>query len=136
MLQVPKLTIIMPVYNTAQYLPRAFEALLKQVDKSFKLIVVDDGSTDNSAEVAQSYAKRFPYFKLIKKKNGGPSDARNVGMKYIDTPYVTFQADDLSRDAEQTSPVVQKQSSEKIDVDAVKEADNVSNQRQDLPRRY
>ena len=43
MLQVPKLTIIMPVYNTAQYLPRAFEALLKQVDKSFKLIVVDDG---------------------------------------------------------------------------------------------
>ena len=68
MLQVPKLTIIMPVYNTAQYLPRAFEALLKQVDKSFKLIVVDDGSTDNSAEVAQSYAKRFPYFKLIKKK--------------------------------------------------------------------
>ena len=45
-------------------------------------------------------------------------------------------ADDLSRDAEQTSSVVQKQSSEKIDVDAVKEADNVSNQRQDLPRRY
>lgn len=44
--------------------------------------------------------------------------------------------DDLSRDAEQTSSVVQKQSSEKIDVDAVKEADNVSNQRQDLPRRY
>lgn len=42
-------------------------------------------------------------------------------------------ADDLSRDAEQTSSVVQKQSSEKIDVDAVKEADNVSNQRQDLP---
>ena len=59
MLQVPKLTIIMPVYNTAQYLPRAFDALLKQIDKSFKLIVVDDGSTDNSVEVAQNYAYRF-----------------------------------------------------------------------------
>ena len=79
MLQVPKLTIIMPVYNTAQYLPRAFDALLNQVDKSFKLLVVDDGSTDNSVEVAESYANRFPYFKIIKKKNGGPSDARNVG---------------------------------------------------------
>ncbi len=68
MLQVPKLTIIMPVYNTAQYLPRAFDALLKQINKSFKLIVVDDGSTDNSVEVAQSYAHRFPYFKLIPQK--------------------------------------------------------------------
>ena len=94
MLQVPKLTIIMPVYNTAQYLPRAFDALLKQVNKAFKLIVVDDGSTDNSVEVAQSYASRFPYFKLIQKENGGPSDARNVGIKYIDTPYVTFHDGD------------------------------------------
>ena len=94
MLQVPKLTIIMPVYNTAQYLPRAFDALLKQIDKSFKLIVVDDGSTDNSVEVAQNYAHRFPYFELIKKKNGGPSDARNVGMEYIDTRYVTFHDGD------------------------------------------
>ena len=55
MLQVPKLTIIMPVYNTAQYLPRAFEALLKQVDKSFKLIVVDDGSTDGSSQLIDQY---------------------------------------------------------------------------------
>lgn len=94
MLQVPKLTIIMPVYNTAQYLPRTFDALLKQVNKAFKLIVVDDGSTDNSVEVAQSYASRFPYFKLIQKENGGPSDARNVGIKYIDTPYVTFHDGD------------------------------------------
>lgn len=68
MLQVPKLTIIMPVYNTAQYLPRAFDALLNQVDKSFKLLVVDDGSTDNSVKVAESYANRFPYFKIIKRK--------------------------------------------------------------------
>ena len=94
MLQVPKLTIIMPVYNTAQYLPRAFDALLKQINKSFKLIVVDDGSTDNSVEVAQSYAHHFPYFKLIPKKNGGPSGARNVGMQYLDTPYVTFHDGD------------------------------------------
>ena len=64
-----------------------------------------------------------------------------VASVIIGTTFMFFgghavHADDLSRDAEQTSSVVQKQSSEKIDVDAVKEADNVSNQRQDLPRRY
>lgn len=61
-----------------------------------------------------------------------------VASVIIGTTFMFFgghavHADDLSRDAEQTSSVVQKQSSEKIDVDAVKEADNVSNQRQDLP---
>lgn len=70
MLQVPKLTIIMPVYNTAEYLPRAFDALLAQKNKAFKLVIVDDGSTDNSVEVAEKYQSLFPYFKIIKKKNG------------------------------------------------------------------
>lgn len=94
MLQVPKLTIIMPVYNTAEYLPRAFDALLAQKNKAFKLVIVDDGSTDNSVEVAEKYQSLFPYFKIIKKKNGGPSDARNVGIKELDTPYVTFHDGD------------------------------------------
>lgn len=90
MLKKPLLTIIMPVYNIAAYLGRAFEALLKQEETNFKLIVVDDGSTDASVEIAKSYQSRFPYFQLIQKKNGGPSDARNVGMQYLDTPYFTF----------------------------------------------
>lgn len=94
MLQVPKLTIIMPVYNTAEYLPRAFDALLAQENKAFKIVVVDDGSSDDSVKVAEEYQARFPYFKIIKKKNGGPSDARNVGMKEIDTPYFTFHDGD------------------------------------------
>ena len=64
-----------------------------------------------------------------------------VASVIIGTTFMFFggravHADDLSRDAEQTSSVVQKQSSEKIDGDAVKEADKVANQRQDLPRRY
>lgn len=102
MLQVPKLTIIMPVYNTAEYLPRAFKALLAQKNKAFKLIVVDDGSTDNSVEVAEKYQAYFPYFKLIKKENGGPSDARNAGIEELDTPYVTFHDGDDWVDPEYT----------------------------------
>lgn len=90
----PKLTVIMPVYNTSQYLARAFDALLAQSNKAFKLIVVDDGSTDDSVKVAESYQSRFPYFKLIKKKNGGPSDARNAGLDQVDTPYFTFHDGD------------------------------------------
>lgn len=102
MLNVPKLTIIMPVYNTAEYLPRAFKALLAQKNKNFKLIVVDDGSTDNSAEIAEKYQTLFPYFKLIKKENGGPSAARNAGIEILDTPYVTFHDGDDWVDPEYT----------------------------------
>lgn len=94
MLKEPLLTIIMPVYNTADYLAHAFEALLHQDEPNFKLIVVDDGSTDDSAAIAQKYAQQFPYFKLVQKANGGPSEARNVGMKYVDTPYFTFHDGD------------------------------------------
>lgn len=90
----PKITVIMPVYNTAEYLPRAFDALLAQSNKAFKLIVVDDGSTDDSVKVAEKYSSRFPYFTLIKKKNGGPSDARNCGLAQVDTPYFTFHDGD------------------------------------------
>ena len=64
--------------------------LCKQVNKAFKLLV-DDGSTDNS--VGEKLTSRFPYFKLIQGK-WRPSDAPNVGIKYIDTPYVTFHDGD------------------------------------------
>ncbi|MDO4912718.1 MAG: glycosyltransferase family A protein [Lactobacillus sp.] len=94
MLNYPMLTVIMPVYNTADYLPRAFDALLNQEEDNFKLIVVDDGSTDNSAEVIKKYQSKFRYFKFIQQENQGPSAARNKAMEFLDTPYFTFHDGD------------------------------------------
>lgn len=70
-MQQPKLTVIMPVYNLAEYLPRALDALLHQDESNFKLLIIDDGSTDKTSEILQQYRPKFPYFTVIKTKNGG-----------------------------------------------------------------
>lgn len=94
MLRQPLLTVIMPVYNMEKYLGRALDALANQEDKDFKLLIINDGSKDKTKEIAESYRDKFLYFKLINKKNGGLSDARNVGMSHVDTPYFTFHDGD------------------------------------------
>lgn len=94
MLEQPELTVIMPCYNMEKYLARALDHLAKQIDKNFKLLIVNDGSTDRTKEIAESYRKQFKYFRIINKPNGGLSDARNVGMNNVDTPYFTFHDGD------------------------------------------
>ena len=94
MLNQPELTVIMPVYNMEKYLSRALDRLLLQTDSNFKLLIVNDGSTDKTKEIAESYRNKFRHFKLINKENGGLADARNVGMDNVDTPYFTFHDGD------------------------------------------
>ncbi|AIS08499.1 glycosyltransferase [Lactobacillus sp. wkB8] len=94
MIQQPELTVIMPIYNVEKYLTRALDHLAKQDDPNFKLLIVNDGSTDNTRKIAESYRERFRYFKIINKHNGGLSDARNVGIANVDTPYFTFHDGD------------------------------------------
>ena len=59
MLRQPMLTVIMPVYNMEKYLGRALDALAKQKDRNFKLLIVNDGSKDRTREIAESYRNRF-----------------------------------------------------------------------------
>lgn len=94
MTQQPELTVIMPVYNVEKYLSRALEHLAKQDDPNFKLLIVNDGSTDNTKKIAESYRSKFKFFQIINKQNGGLSDARNVGIDNVDTPYFTFHDGD------------------------------------------
>lgn len=94
MIQQPELTVIMPVYNVEKYLPRALEHLAKQSNPNFKLLIVNDGSTDNTRKIAESYRNDFHDLKIINKPNGGLSDARNVGIDNVDTPYFTFHDGD------------------------------------------
>lgn len=103
MLEQPELTVIMPCYNMEKYLARALDHLANQTDPNFKLLIVNDGSTDRTKEIAETYRDKFKYFKIVNKKNGGLSDARNVGMANVDTPYFTFHDGDDWADPDYTA---------------------------------
>ena len=94
MLDLPQLTVIMPVYNVEKYIGRALEALLNQKNRNFKLLIVNDGYKDKTRQIAESYSDKFLYFKLINKANEGVAAARNVALAHVDTPYFTFHDGD------------------------------------------
>lgn len=87
------ISIIIPSYNSALYLPEAIQSALSQSYRDIELIVVNDGSTDNTHEIIQQYLDKIIY---IKKKNGGPASARNLGIAHSKGEYIAFlDADDL-----------------------------------------
>lgn len=95
-----KLSIIIPLYNNEDTLERTVESVLRQNIDDCEIIIVDDGSTDNSGEVADDLARKNNRINVIHKLNGGPSDAKNFGLEVIKGEYVTFvdSDDELSPD--------------------------------------
>ncbi len=85
-----KISVVVPVYNTAKYLPECIESLLNQTHQNLEIILVDDGSTDDSGKIADDYAKKDRRIKVIHKKNGGQSSARNRGLKEATGEYLSF----------------------------------------------
>lgn len=87
-----KLSIIVPVYNVADYLPKCLDSLLAQdlPQDEYEIIVVNDGSTDNSGEIAQQYADQYENIMLINQANQGLSGARNTGIKQAKGDYIQF----------------------------------------------
>lgn len=86
-----KVSVIVPVYNVRKYLDKCLKSLVNQTLKNIEIIIIDDGSTDGSTEIAQYYKKCFPD-KIIykKKKNGGLSSARNYGINLANGEYIGF----------------------------------------------
>ena len=84
-----KVSIIIPAYNQAHYLPDAINSALEQSHPDVEVIVVDDGSTDHTPEVTAEYADR-PNIKLIRQANAGLSGARNRGFSEASGDYVCF----------------------------------------------
>lgn len=95
------ISVIIPIYNVAAYLPRCIESVLHQTYKELEIWLVDDGSQDESGQIADDYADQDSRIQVIHKENGGLSDARNVGMEKATKDYIFFlDSDDwITRDA-------------------------------------
>ena len=85
-----KVTVIVPVYNVEKYLRKCLDSLINQTYKNLEIIVVDDGSTDNSVKICDEFANRDNRITVIRQKNGGISIARNAGLGKMTGSYVTF----------------------------------------------
>lgn len=89
------LSLIVPIYNVEQYLPICINSILKQKIKDYEIILVDDGSKDNSGNICDKYANYYNNIRVIHKANGGLSEARNAGIKIAQGNYLLFiDADD------------------------------------------
>ncbi len=89
-----KLSVIVPVYNTEKYLQQSIESIIGQTYKDIEVILVDDGSTDNSGKICNQYAAAYDNFKVIHQENGGNFAARCRGAKEATGDYLTFMDSD------------------------------------------
>ena len=83
-------SVIVPIYNNEKYLPRCIDSILSQTFYDFELILVDDGSTDNSGLICDEYAEKDKRIHVYHKSNGGVSSARNLGLDNAVGKYVVF----------------------------------------------
>ena len=88
---MPKISVIVPVYNTEKYIEKCLNSILKQKNVSYEIIVVNDGSTDDSEQIIKRFEETNPdIIKYYKKTNGGLSDARNYGIDKANGEYLCF----------------------------------------------
>ena len=91
----PKISIIVPVYNVERYLRQCIDSILAQTYTDFELLLIDDGSPDNSGTICDEYAQKDPRIRVFHKPNGGVSTARNMGIDNAKGEYISFiDADD------------------------------------------
>ena len=94
-----KVSVIVPIYNAEKYLKRCINSIVKQSYKNLEIILVNDGSTDNSYIICNQFCKQDKRIKCINKENGGVSSARNVGLSHVTGDYICFvDADDYVND--------------------------------------
>lgn len=90
MKESPIISVIVPVYNTEQYLECCLNSVLLQTFKDFEVLLIDDGSTDKSGEICDKYALKDSRIRVFHKENGGVSSARNVGLRNAKGKWLTF----------------------------------------------
>lgn len=86
---MPKVSVIVPMYNASKYLSRCLDSLTNQTLKDIEIVLINDGSTDNSEQIIQTYLKD-KRIKYLKKENGGQGSARNLGLTVAKGEYISF----------------------------------------------
>lgn len=82
--------LIIPVYNVSPFLRECLDSVVQQTFKDFRVIIVDDGSTDDSGQICEEYVKAYSYMTVIHQQNMGLSGAKNTGLRHSTAPYVIF----------------------------------------------
>lgn len=96
---MPKVSVIIPAYNSEQFISQTLDSLVAQTLKDIEVIIVNDGSTDGTQEIIDAYCRKYSIFKSFIKENGGVSRARNYGLERATGEYVVFlDADDTYTD--------------------------------------
>ena len=88
--EMPLISVIVPIFNVKDYLRKCIDSILAQSYKKIEIILVDDGSTDESGEIADAYARKNKKIKIIHKQNGGLSSARNAGIEAASGEWIAF----------------------------------------------
>lgn len=90
MIQDKKISVIIPVFNVELYLEQCLESVIHQSYNNLEILLINDGSTDNSLEICKEYASKDKRIRVVSKENGGQSSARNVGISLLTGDYVSF----------------------------------------------
>src|SRR3954449_5241960 len=93
---MPRVSVVVPIYNVEPYLGDCLDSLAAQTFRDLEIVMVDDGSTDRSGEIARDYGARDPRFRLVERPNGGLSAARNTGIDAARGEFLAFvDSDDV-----------------------------------------
>lgn len=131
-----KISVIVPIYNTADYLPACIESIMEQTYKNIEMILVDDGSTDNSLDVCEYYAGKDSRIRIVRQANQGSSAARKAGVWECTGQYITFVDSDDWIGSELIALLYEQ--AEKKDIDLVvsdvlmTKVDNTESERRNL----
>ena len=88
------ISVIIPVYNTEKYLASCIESILRQENVSLEILLIDDGSTDSSPSICETYANKYDHIKCIHINNSGPATAKNIGIRIAKGKYIALTDSD------------------------------------------
>lgn len=111
-----KVSIVVPIYNVEKYLEKCLDSLVTQTYDNIEMILVNDGSTDQSLQIAEKYLKKYEQIRLIDQENGGLSKARNTGMKLAKGKYLCFVDSDDWLEPNTVQEIVARMEAENLDL--------------------